>query len=173
MSAEIDFANISLRDMLDLAVFVEEEAEQRYHEFSDQMRKHHTADAAEFFRKLAAIEHNHAVRLGRRRKALFNDEEVTADSSLVIEVEAPEYEEVRAFMSPRHALEVALEAERKAYRFYDGALGKVEEGEVRELFEDLRAQEVQHQEMILGFMARLPAGSEVDPEGFVDDPTAQ
>ncbi len=173
MSPEIDFADISLRDMLDLAVFVEEEAEQRYREFADQMRKHHTDEAAEFFHKLAAIEHNHAVRLGRRRKALFNDEEVTADSSLVIEVEAPEYEEVRAFMSPRHALEVALEAERKAYRFYDSALGKVEEGDVRELFEDLRAQEVQHQEMILGFMARVPAERKVDPEGFVDDPTAQ
>lgn len=173
MSSDIDFTGISLQDILDLAVFVEREAEQRYREFEDQMRKHNTVEAADFFRKLAAIEHTHGERLARRRRALFDDEEVTADPELVIEVEAPEYEEVRAFMSPRKALEVALEAERKAYRFYDGALGQVDEGEVRELFEDLRAQEVQHQEMILGFMARLPEEREVDAEGYVDDPHAQ
>jgi len=33
----IDFASLSLKDALDLAVLVEEEARERYEEFADQM----------------------------------------------------------------------------------------------------------------------------------------
>ena len=51
----IDLANISLRDALDLAVLVEEEAKDRYEEFADQMELHHNPEAARFFRFMLAM----------------------------------------------------------------------------------------------------------------------
>ena len=49
MAATIDFASLSLQDALDLAILVEEEAQERYLEFVDQMEQHHTKEAAGFF----------------------------------------------------------------------------------------------------------------------------
>ena len=43
----IDFAALSLQDALDLAILIEEEAQERYLEFVDQMQQHHTPEADE------------------------------------------------------------------------------------------------------------------------------
>ena len=173
MSLEIDFSRLSLQDTLDLAIAVEEEARTRYLEFAEQLAQHHTDDAADFFRKMAAIERTHSERLGERRQAMFGDAPATADLSLVVDVEAPEYGEVRAFMKVHDALDVAYQAEVKAYDFYDGAVASVENEEVRSLFEFLREQEVRHQEMIQEFRSRVPKDSDLDPDDFVDEPRAQ
>ena len=42
MSVDIDFANLSIKDALDLAVLVEEEAEERYRELADNLEFHNT-----------------------------------------------------------------------------------------------------------------------------------
>ena len=173
MSRDIDFSSLSLLDTLDLAIAVEEEARERYLEFADQLRKHHTEEVAGFFTKMAGIERTHAERLGERRRAMFADAPSTADLSLVVDIEAPEYGDVRAFMGVQAALDVAFEAEVKAYDFYDGALDSVKDEDVRSLFEFLREQEVQHQKMIRDFGARLPRDPDVDANDFVDDPRAQ
>ena len=41
MSIDFD-GNLSLRDTLDLAIYVEEEAKERYEDFAQQMEAHHT-----------------------------------------------------------------------------------------------------------------------------------
>lgn len=41
----IDFATLSTQDALDLAILIEEEAEERYREFAHHMEVHHTPDA--------------------------------------------------------------------------------------------------------------------------------
>ena len=170
MTRDIDFAELSLRDTLDLAAAIEEEARARYLEFVDQMTRHHTPEAAGFFDRIASSELTHAERIKKRRRAMFGDAEVTVDRSLVYEVEAPEYDRVRAFMTVHRALEVALESERKAFRFYEQALVVVEDVEVRRLFEDLREQEVLHQQLILEFRERLPDEDHADPDDYVDEP---
>jgi len=173
MSRDIDFSSLSLQDTLDLAIAVEEEAEGRYIEFADQLRKHHTEEVAGFFAKMAGIERTHAERLGERRREMFADAASTADLSLVVDVEAPEYGDVRAFMGVQAALDVAFQSEVKAYDFYDGALGSVTDDAVRGLFEFLREQEVRHQEMIREFKARLPEDADIEADDFVDEPRAQ
>jgi len=170
MGFDIDFTDLSLQDTLDLAVAIEEEARERYLEFVDQMTRHHTPEAAEFFDRIANSELTHAERIRQRRRALFGDAEVTVDRSPVYEVEAPEYDQVRAFMTVHRALEVALESERKAFRFYERALDVVNDAEVRELFEDLKEQEVLHQQLILEFRERLPEEDHADPDDYVDEP---
>ena len=62
----IDFATLTLKDALDLAVLVEEEACERYGEFADQMEMHDTPDAARFFRYMIENEEKHRIALAER-----------------------------------------------------------------------------------------------------------
>ena len=50
----IDFSALTLKDALDLAILIEEEARERYEDFADQMEQHHTPEAGRFFRFMAA-----------------------------------------------------------------------------------------------------------------------
>jgi rubrerythrin len=157
----IDFAKISLRDALDLAVLVEEEAKDRYEEFADQMEKHHNPEAAKFFRFMLAVEAKHESRLADRRKGLFGDQPRTVKREMIFDVEAPEYDEVRANMTLRQALETSLRAETKAFEFFEAAAGKVELKEVRDIFSELRDEEREHQALVQKEIAKLPPEPEI------------
>jgi rubrerythrin len=170
---DIDFAQLSLKDALDLAVLIEEEAEERYREFVKQMEKHHTPGAARFFRFMAVNEAKHGQELAARRKALFGDAPREVERSMIFEVEAPEYYQTRAFMSVQEALELALDAETKAYEFFDRALPEIEDTDVRELFAELRQEEVEHQDLVKKVMAKVPDEPDFDPDDFVDAPVGQ
>lgn len=173
MSTDIDFSQLSLRDTLDLAIHVEEEAKERYDDFAAQMDAHHTSETAEFFRFMAANELKHAEKLTARRKELFGDEPSGADTSLLYDIEAPEFDAARAFMSVRAALDVAMESEVKAYRFYDDALASITDADVKGLFVELRDEEARHQELIKETMAKVPEDDGFDPDDFVDEPVSQ
>ena len=73
MSVDIDFAGLSIKDALDLAILVEDEAEERYRELADNLELHNTADAARFFRFMAGCEAKHGQELAERRAAMFGD----------------------------------------------------------------------------------------------------
>jgi len=173
MSNDIDFNQLSLRDTLDLAIYVEEEAKERYDDFAAQMESTRTADTAKFFQFMAANEVKHAEKLAAQRNDLFGDEPSTADTSILFDIEAPDFDAARAFMSVRAALDVAMESEIKAYEFYDEALTKITDSEVRELFLELRDEEAKHQEMIKQTMAKVPEDDGFDPDDFVDEPVSQ
>jgi rubrerythrin len=170
---DIDFSQLSLRDTLDLAVAIEEEAKERYDDFAAQMDAHRTPDSAQFFRFMAENEIKHAEKLAAQRNDLFGDEPSTADTSMLYDIEAPEFDAARAFMSVRAALDVAMESEVKAYEFYDNALAKITDAEVRELFLQLRDEEARHQELIKQTMDKVPTEGGFDPDDFVDEPASQ
>jgi rubrerythrin len=172
MPQVIDFATLSLKDALDLAILIEEEARERYEEFVDQLELHHTAEAAQFFRHMAANEMKHGDELAARRQALFGQEPCAVTRDMLWDVEAPEYHQARVFMSARHAMEVALDAETKAHDFFAGALAHVADPEVRALFEELRQEEVEHQVLVRQHLARLPPDPEADPDDYADEPVS-
>jgi rubrerythrin len=152
----IDFANLSLRDALDFAALVEEEAKERYGELADQMEIHHNPDVAGFFRFMVDVEAKHEARLNARRVELFGDVARVVTRDMIFDVEAMEYDEARMGMSVRQALNAALRAETKAYEFFDTALGAAKIPEVRELFSELREDEQLHQELVQKELAKLP-----------------
>ena len=172
MSVDIDFANLSIKDALDLAVLIEEEARDRYQELADVLETHNTADAARFFRFMVGCEAEHGEELLRKRQELFGDEPTSVDRSMLWDVEAPGYESTRTFMTLGEALRVAMAAERKAFEFFNGALAETTDAEVRELFTALRQEEVEHMEMVRGEMKKLPPEDGFDPGDFADDPVA-
>lgn len=168
----IDFERISLRDALDLAVLIEEEARDRYRELAEQLSVHGTPEVAVFFSRMARIEEHHRTELLERRGTLFGSAPSSIDRSNLFDVEAPGYEEARAFMGVRQALETVLAAEVRAHDFFDQALPRVKDPESRALFEELRQEEVHHQALVKAELARCPDQPD-DSEAYADDPVAQ
>jgi rubrerythrin len=169
----IDFSTLSMQDALDFAILMEEEAKGRYEEFTRQMELHHTPEAAAFFRYMAQNEAKHGAQLSERRQQLFKDAPRRVRPEMLWEVEAPEYDEARAFMTPRQAMETALRAEEKAHGFFVAALPRISDTNVKRLFEELRDEEVEHQNLVKKELAKLPPGPDVNPEDYADEPVGQ
>jgi rubrerythrin len=169
MSAKIDFAKLSLKDALDLAILIEDEAKGRYEEFTKIVGGRYKGDASDVFRNMAAYEARHAAELTARRKKLFGDAPRTVQAASLDDVEAPDRGKPRVFMSARQAMEVALQSEEKAFDYFNAALAYVKDADVKKLFEELRAEEVQHQEYVKKALATLPPGPDVE-ESDADAP---
>lgn len=170
MANKLDFSSITLQDALDLAILVEEEAKERYIEFSRQIGSKHAGDAGQFFLYMAENEAKHGQELTAQRTKLFGTAKSAVTKEMVDEfsgVEAPEYDQVRSFMSQRHALEVALACEVKAYNFFDKALTQITNEEVRKLFADLKAEEVHHQNLLKDLIKK--SSTDMSPEVNPDD----
>ena len=93
--------------------------------------------------------------------------------SMLWDVEAPDYDQPRAFMSARQAMEVALVSETKAHEFFVNALPHIADPEVKRLFQELRDEEVLHQSLVREALRNLPEGDEPDPADYEDEPVAQ
>ena len=169
----IDFGRLSLQDALDLAILIEEEAHDRYLELADQMEMHRTPEAASFFRWMSVNEARHGEELRARREQRFPDQPRRVTRSMLFDVEAPEYDEVRAFMTPLQAMAAALRSEQKAHAFFVAALPRLKDPEVKALFEELRDEEVEHQALVKKEMDRLGPDSGPHPADFTDGPVAQ
>lgn len=167
----IDFAHLALVDALDLAVLIEEEARDRYEELADQLELHHTVEAARFFRKMVHIEEKHRAELASRRQALFGAGATRVDRAMIFDIEAPDYDVARASMSLRAALEAAMHSEKKAHDFFVAAIPRVSDPHVRALFEELREEEVEHQQWVQIELDRLPVQSEPEVDTS-DEPVA-
>jgi rubrerythrin len=76
------------------------------------------------------------------------------------------------FMSAREALQAALRSEEKAHAFFVRALPRLEDSEVRALFEELRDEEVEHQRLVKVELSKLPPEAGFDPDDFADEPVA-
>ena len=165
----IDFGKLDLRDALDLAILIEEEAEERYRDFAKQVGGRYEGDAADVFRRMAENEAKHGAELAARRRELFGDAPRRVSRDQLDDVEAPDRGKPRTFMSARQATEVALESEEKAYDFFAEALKHVQDAKVRKLFEELKAEEKQHKALLKKRIAKYPEGPDVE-ESEADEP---
>jgi rubrerythrin len=162
MAAKVDFSSLTVMDTLDLAALIEVEAFQRYSLFVEQIGS--STDAGSFFQSMAENEKKHAEELANRRRALFGDAPANVKRDDIFDVEAPDVGSPRWNMSEYKACQVALYSEKKAFEFYDKALRKVTQPEVRALFEELRDEEAEHIRMVEAIMAKLPASAREELE---------
>ena len=169
----IDFATLSLRDAIDLAVLIEEEARDRYEELAAQLILHRTPEAAKFFTQMMRIEELHRRQLLEQRAKSFGDQKATVRREMLFDIEAPDYDQVRMNMTHRDALEVALRSEVKAHEFFKNAIKVVANPEVKKLFEELCDEEVEHQALVKAELKKLEPERAVERGDFGDDPVAQ
>ena len=167
MTTQLDISKLNQQDALDMAVLIEKETEDRYLLFADQLGHRYPGDAADFFTMMARNEQRHGTELAEKRRLLFGDAPSRVKANMVeYDVEAPDLGKPRRFMSPRHALEVAMESEVKAYEFFNQALPTIQDPAVRKLFEELRDEESEHQRLLNEQKAKYPDTMEpdLDPE---------
>ncbi len=160
----IDVRTLDLKDALDLAISIEEEAQARYEEFAKVTGGRYAGDAGDMFRQMAGYEARHRANLASRRRELFGDAPRRVGADDLDDVEAPHRGSPRVFMSARQALEVALASEEKAEAFFADALREVADREVRALFEDLRDEERNHVKLVRDRLESLPPGPDLEEE---------
>jgi erythrin-vacuolar iron transport family protein len=162
--APINLASLSLQDALDLAILMEDEAHERYEEFTRIVGGRYKGDAADMFRMMAGNEAKHGAQLAERRSKLFGDAPRRLTRDMLDDVEAPDRGQPRVFMSARQAMEVALASEDKAHDFFARALEHVSDPSVRTLFEELRGEELKHKKLVKQRLDKLPPGPDVEEE---------
>lgn len=171
MTIKLDFSTFNLQDALDMAVLIEKEAEDRYLLFADQLGHRYPGDAANFFTMMARNEQRHGVEISERRRLLFGDAPSRVTTNMIEnDIEAPDPGKAIRYMSQRHALEVAMESEIKAYEFYNSILQVIQDATVRELIKSLRDEEVEHQKLLNEQKAKYADMLESDFDPEIDEP---
>ena len=173
---KLDFSKLDLCDALDLAVLIEQEAEERYIEFSEKLGDRYKGDASELCRFMAVNEAKHGAALQERRERLFgpiSSRPSKMNRDMFFDAEAPDQGKPRAYMSPRQAIQMALDAEKKAYDFFDSAIPYLTNSEVKMLFLELKQEELEHQELLSELLEKLPPseGPDLDDDDL-DEPPA-
>lgn len=171
MIKQINFAELTLMDALDLAILIEEEAETRYGEFVSLLGDRYPGDASDFFRSMVINEAKHKNELSARRKKLFPTQAMTVSRDMIVDVEAPDYGKPRAYMSVQQAMQVALQCEQKAHDFFEKALPSIKNKEVKELFTELASEELEHLALVKNLLKKMPPQEGPDlGDDDVDEP---
>jgi rubrerythrin len=170
MAIPLDFSTLNLQDALDLAVLVEKEAEERYLVFADELGQRYPGDASAFFTMMARNEQRHGNEITEGRRLLFGDTASRVTKSMIKkDIEAPYTGKAIRYMSPREALEVAMESEIKAYKFYDSILQVIQDTKVREMIKSLRDEEAEHQALLNAQKERYHDTTEPDFDPEIDE----
>lgn len=152
---ESEIKKLDLMDALDLAIFIEQEAEERYKLFYHLIGERFDGDAGSFFDTMSHNEAKHAHQLKQKRTQLFGQTPIRISPMSVWNIEAPEENLPRPQMSIAQAFQIALDAEKKAWEFFDKSLKFVLNEDVKNLFEELRDEEMLHKELLENQMKKL------------------
>lgn len=165
----------TLESLMTQALTMEREAVARYTELAEMMETHNNPEVAALFRKMAEVEGHHVAQIcaemgwapdgfGRREPGAWGP------------AEAPEtvpVDEMHYLMHPWHALQLALAAEQRAVGFFEAMVRDAPDEAVRRAAEEMRAEEVEHVELVRAWLAKVPRpGAEwavdPDPPRYVD-----
>jgi rubrerythrin len=152
-------------DFIAQALAMEQEAAERYDELADQMEVHNNAEVAELFRKMAEVERKHSERvLGKLPR------KTPPARAPIAAAEMPETiptSEAHYLMPAYHALELALESEQRAQKFFEQAERSTRDARVRDAAREMAAEEREHVRLIKDWMKRVPKpepGWDYDPD---------
>jgi rubrerythrin len=144
-------------DFMARAYAMELEAVERYGQFAEQLDTHNNREVAEMFRKLSQVESLHAKRIL---------EEMGWPSLPALPVafawetpEAPEtapFESLHYLMQPYHALEIALQCEVQAQRYFEDIADGDAPKQVRKAAAEMANEEREHVKLIRDWMKKVP-----------------
>ena len=155
-------------EFMSRAYTMELEAVERYAQFAEQLDTHNNSDVANLFRRLSQIESLHAKRI--------LDEmgwPTTPALPPAYAWEGPEGPETAPFgdlhylMQPYHALEIALECESRAQRYYESIAASKAPRRVRAAAAEMAEEERDHVRLVRAWLKKVPkpaAGWDHDPD---------
>jgi len=163
------FASLSPQEALHVAIFIEERNAELYQQFADMFAEFADSESlviAEVFQEMTAEEKDHSSRL----QSMYLERYGTSSCSLTEEdlvemIEVPRLEQVDFFTAPEknklnardRALQVALNAERSAQKYYANLVEKTEPGLLRMLYRELAEMEDAHVAALEQKMSTYPA----------------
>ena len=164
----------SLNDLLAVAYQIEIDAVERYTVLADQMETHNNPELVAVFRDLCRAEKIHRDEIQR----LAGDIDVVTrarqlpywgrgDSPEEVDLGAAHY-----MMTPWHALQMALEGEKRALDFFTSVMETAKDSQVKKLAEEFAEEEAEHVNLVHRLLRRYPqpaASWSSDP----DPPIAQ
>lgn len=142
------------------AVELERESARRYEELAASMRADGNETVETFFRKMASFSRNHyadAMERGgfRRLPALSRGEYSWPDG---VSPEQFGWIGVDAMIDVKHALELALDSERRGHDFYAGIAASSTDHEVKVMAREFAAEEAEHVAELERWIERCYAG---------------
>jgi rubrerythrin len=153
MTLQLDFAKLSGTDVLDMAIAIESEAELYYEQLADWVTDG-DPKVRDLFTRMAKLERHHHDQIVAQRKRLYGDAPASNADKVSWAVEMPDFDKLPTDASLRHAFDIALDSENRAFEFYSGALDYVTDEKIEKLFKDLSAAEAQHKRMLREEMDR-------------------
>jgi rubrerythrin len=154
MGMDFDFSMLDAMDILDLAIYVEQEAEDNYDQLA-AWSKHENPEATAFFTKMAGWEKLHGTQVIEKRREMFGDTPPKYTSNVAWEVEVPDFDKIGETMTLADALQVAYDAETRAREYYEGVMDYISDEETLALVKDLRDAEIKHQKLVKEQMDNL------------------
>jgi rubrerythrin len=155
-------------DFMARAYTMELEANERYTQFADQLDSHNNREVAQMFRKLAAVEALHAKRI--LEEMGWPSMPALPPAFAWDTAEAPEtapFDAVHYLMQPWHALEIALQCELQAQKYFEGIVASKAPARVRKAAAEMADEEREHVQLIRDWMKRVPKpapGWDEDPD---------
>jgi len=150
---------ITVRDFLTHAVQLEREAARRYEELSAAMRTEGNRELQAFFARMAHFSRLHLAQATarggfRELPTLPPDQFEWPDG---VSPETAGWAGVDAQMSPRAALELALDGERSGHAYYAAVAATTPDAELRALAGEFAAEEAEHVRELERLLASCPA----------------
>lgn len=155
MPLPIDWSRLAPQDILDIAAFIEHEAQERYLLFADHLDRQGESEAAGFFRLMAELEGVHGAQVTERRKARFADLPGHVRDAVEWDVEGPDLDRGISSLSVRDAFAMALASEERARDFFGEACDHLVDEKTREMLAELHRDEVSHVRMLIEMRAKL------------------
>ena len=161
-------------ELMAQACALEAEAAERYAELAELMRRHHNAEVAELFGKLARIEGLHRDKILIRMGWTAPPDPDAFRWQTPEGPETPDFADLHYLMTPWHALRLAEHNERRAAEFFERLAGQADlPDDVRAVAAESAAEEREHVHLIQAWLAKVPepaAGwdEDADPPVAVD-----
>lgn len=164
----------TLEALMAQALTMEREAVARYTELAEMMETHNNTEVAALFRKMAEYEGHHVAQIladmGWAEDAFAPRDPAWSSP------EPPEsvpVDEMHYLMHPWHALQLALAAEQRAVSFFEALVHDAPNEAVRRAADEMRAEEVEHVQLIRAWLAKVPQPSaewavDPDPPRYID-----
>ena len=155
MPLPIDWSKLTPQDVLDIAAFIEHEAQERYLLFADHLDRQGESEAARFFRFMAELEGAHGAQVTERRRSRFADLPGHVRDAVEWDVEGPPLDRGAHSLSVRDAFAMAMASEERARDFFAEACDHLVDERTRKMLAELHRDEVSHVRMLTEMRAKL------------------
>lgn len=154
----------ALGDFMADALEIEQEAVQRYRELADVMTACNNTEVAALFRQMAVHEEEHVRAILERMR--WREAPRTHRPGAAPSPEAVAPEGLHYLMKPWHALQLALQAERRAEAYFARVAESADNADIRAAARRMQQEEAEHVALVAQWLRRVPE----PPPGWDDDP---